>query len=198
MDETLLPRYRICPLISENHHLEWRLVFLNYNSYNPFCPYLCSLAAFIFALEELFFLLATFIVWQAICYCLSSIKFLTLLICSCTYSFCSFWNVLINSLCAFLSSLRLHLLVLFYYIRVVFSGYLVFFLTATVSGTVLLVPGFVVMHSATASIWELTRFSILSFGVRVSDIFWSVSNLFLSVTAIFLLLICLLSSEDQS
>ena len=73
-----------------------------------------------------------------------------------------------------------------------------FFLSASVSfGNLCLSIGLVHMHSATASMWALTKFPYSSFGVCVLDISWRVSNLFLTVT-IYSLLIFLLVSEDQS
>ena len=37
------------------------------------------------------------------------------------------------------------------------------------------------MHSAAASIGMVTKFSYLSFGIDVANVFWCVSNLFLAV-----------------
>ena len=53
------------------------------------------------------------------------------------------------------------------------------------------------MHSAAASRWGLTKFSYSSFGLCVSDISRSASNLFLSIN-LYLSLISVLLSKDQS
>ena len=68
-----------------------------------------------------------------------------------------------------------------------------FFLTVSIShGTLCLVLGLVGIRStAAASMWALKKFSYSSLGVCVLDIFWRVSNLFLTVT-VYLLLISLL------
>ena len=76
-----------------------------------------------------------------------------------------------------------------------FSCLYAFFLNANVSyGTLGLVLCLFGMHSSAASEWALTKFSYSSFGVGVSNIFWSVSNLFLSVNVYWslksLLLLC--------
>ena len=110
----------------------------------------------------------------------------------------SFRYMLANSFCAFLSFntlilvgfLQLHLEAVFTSARLV--------LTADVShGTLCIALCLVGMHSAAASKWTLTKFSYSSFGVEVSDISWSASNLFLSVN-VYLSLISLLLSRDQS
>ena len=65
------------------------------------------------------------------------------------------------------------------------------------NGTLHLALGFVGMHPAAASMWAVNKFLYWSFEVYVSDISWRVWNLFLTVT-VYLLLISLLVSEDQS
>ena len=77
--------------------------------------------------------------------------------------------------------------------------HLIFFLTASVfQGTLHLALDLVGIYSAVAaSMWALTKFLYSSFGVCVPDIFWRVSNMFFTVI-IYLLLISLLVSEDQS
>ena len=67
----------------------------------------------------------------------------------------------------------------FYYIRMLFSYYLIFFLTASFShGTLDLALDLVSMHSTTAFIWELMKFLYLSFGVSIPDISRRVLYLF--------------------
>ena len=53
------------------------------------------------------------------------------------------------------------------------------------------------MHSASASMWALTKFSYSTFGVKASNISWRASNLFLSVI-VNLSLISLLLTKNQS
>ena len=66
---------------------------------------------------------------------------------------------------------RCYLLSSFYYTGMLFSRCLVFFLTTNVSqGTLCLALSLVCMHSVTAPILALTKFSYSSFGVRASDI----------------------------
>ena len=72
-----------------------------------------------------------------------------------------------------------------------------FFLTVNGShGTLGLVLWLIGIHSAATSKWALTKFSISSFGIGVSDISWNAPNLFHSVN-IDLSLISLLLSRDQ-
>ena len=89
--------------------------------------------------------------------------------------------MLVNSFCAL--SFRALILVgfLLLHLEAIFTS-ACFFLTAHVShGTLGLALCLVGMHSAAASKWALTKFSYLSIRVGVSDISWSVLNLFLSV-----------------
>ena len=84
-----------------------------------------------------------------------------------------FFLVCVSSLCAFLSFCTLSFFLVFYYIRMLFSRYLVFFLTASVSHRTLhLGLGFVGMHYAAAatSMQALTKFSYSSFRVSPFDI----------------------------
>ena len=77
-----------------------------------------------------------------------------------------------------------HLLGFFYYTRILFSCIAFLFLTTSDSQvTRHLALGLVDQHfaAADASIWGWVKFSYLSFRVCVSDISWSVSNLFLTV-----------------
>ena len=70
------------------------------------------------------------------------------------------------------------------------------FPTSDSLGTLLSTLGLVGMDSAAAHIWEVTKFSYSSFGIRPSNIFCRVSNLFLTVT-VYLLVISLCVSEEQ-
>ena len=87
-----------------------------------------------------------------------------------------------NSFCAFLSFSALVLVGFFLlHLEAVFTSAR-FFLTSNVSHGILgLVLCLVGMHSAAASKWALMKFSNSSFGVGISDISCSASNLFLSV-----------------
>ena len=101
------------------------------------------------------------------------------------YSFCAF---LFPDICV--RFFLLHLLAVFMSAR--------FSLTANVShGTLDLVLCFVSMYFAAASQWALTKFSYLSFGVRVSVFSCSTSNLFLNAIT-YLSLISLLLRRAQS
>ena len=100
------------------------------------------------------------------------------------HSICSFWYVLISSLCGFLSFCALALVGSFYYLEILSPMELC------------LALGLVGMHSV-ASMEALMKFSYLSVGVSVLDISWRVLNLFFGVL-VYLLLIFLLLSEDQS
>ena len=166
------------------------------------CFHMCIrsswLVAFSLAFAVLLFLLISFTVCHAILDCLSSIESLILFIWFCIYSVCSFRYTLVNSFCAFLSFRALILVgFLLLHLDAVFTSAR-FFLRANVShgtlGSALCLHG---MHSAVASKWALTKFSYSPFGVGVSDISSSASNLFLSVN-IYLSLISLLLSRDQS
>ena len=143
------------------------------------------LVVFSLALAVLFLLLTSFTVCHAILDCLSSTESPILLIWFCMYFVCSFWYMLINLFCAFLSFralisvgfLLLHLEAVFTSAR--------FFLTVNVSHrTLCLALCLVGIHSIAASKWALTRFSYSSFGVGVSDISWSAC--FLLLTNIYL------------
>ena len=109
------------------------------------------------------------------------------------FSVCSFRNTLVSSFCA-LSFWALILVGFLLLHKEAFFTYACFFLTAEVSHETLdLALCFVGMHSAAASKWALTKFSYSSFGVGVSDISWSASNVFLSVNVYFSQISLLLS-----
>ena len=117
------------------------------------------------ALKVLFFLLISFTVGHTIWDCLSSTEFLILLIWPWMYSICS--------LCAYLSFCTLVLVGFLLLHRDAVFTLSHFFLTANVShGTLCLALGLVGIHSAAASMWEMMKFSYLSFGVGASDISW--------------------------
>ena len=151
------------------------------------------LAAFSLVLAVLFLLLTSLIVCHDI---RDSAESLTLLIWFWMYSVCSFRYTLVSSFCAFLSFWALILVGFLLLQRVVVFTSARFFLTVDVFHRSLgLALCLVVMHFAAASMWALTKFSYSSFGVGVSDIFLSASNLFLSVS-VYLSLISLLLSRD--
>ena len=151
------------------------------------------LAAFSFVLNVVFLLLSSFIVCHSIRDCLSSTKFLILLIWLCMYS-CSFLYVLVLSGFSYASA-HWHLLGFFYYVRILFSRYVAFFPTTNDSNVTLhLSVGLFGIYSTAAFI-----FSYSSLGARLSNISWRVLNLFLTLTIyLYLLLISLLVNEDQS
>ena len=158
------------------------------------CIRSCWLVAFSLAFAVLFLLLTPFAFCHAILVCLSSTKFLILLIWFCIHSVCSFMHMLAKSFCAFLS---FRALVLVGFLEAVFTVAR-FFLTANVSHGILgLALCLVGMHYAATFKWALTKFSYSSFGICVSIFSYSVSNLFLSVNA-YSSLISLLLSKDQS
>ena len=97
------------------------------------CLHSFWLAAFSFALEVLFLLLTSFTVCHTIQDCLSSTKFLILLIWSWMYSVCSFKYALVSSLCAFLSFWALALVGFLLLHRDAIFILSHFFLTANVS-----------------------------------------------------------------
>ena len=153
---------------------------------------------FSLSLAVLFLLLTSFTVCYAILDCLPSTESLISLIWFGMYFVSSFRYAFVGSNCAFLSFWALILVgFLLLHRDVVFTSAR-FFLTANVShGTLGLALCLVGTHSVAASKWAFTKFSYSSFGVGVSDISWSVSNLFLSVN-VFLSLISLLFRRDQS
>ena len=128
--------------------------------------YICvrsfSLAVFSFALEVLFILLTSFTVCYAIRDWLFCTRFLILLIWPWMYSFCSFWYVLVSSICAFSSFYVLAFNGFLLLHKDTVLRYLVFFLTANDShGTLHLTLGLVSTYSAAvASMWQLTNFCI--------------------------------------
>ena len=93
-------------------------------------------------------------------------------------SICSFWYVFVPFE-LFQVSARRHLLV-FCYWRFFFM--LSRLIAIDSQGILHLVLGLVAIHSAAVSIWVVTKFSHSSFGVCLLDVFWSVSNLFLTLT----------------
>ena len=112
----------------------------------------------------LFILLTLFTIYcHAILDCLSSTESLILLIRFCMYSVCSFRYMFTNLFCAFLSFRALILVgFLLLHLKSVFTAAR-FFLTANVShGTLGLALRLVGMHSAAASKWVLTKFSLSS------------------------------------
>ena len=158
----------------------------------------CWFVAFNLALAVLFLLLTLFIICHTIPDCLSSTKSLILSIWFCMYSVCSFRYMLANSFCAFFSFRAfafvgfslLHLEAVFMSAR--------FSLTAKVShGTLDLVLNFVGMHFPAASRCALTKFSYLSFGVRISVFSCSASKFLLNANT-YLSLISLLLRRAQS
>ena len=138
------------------------------------------LVAFSLAFVGLFLLLTSFTVCHAILDYLSSTESLILLTWFCMYSICSFRHILANSFCAIINFRALVEFLLLHLEAVFTSAH--FFLTANVSHRTLDLALYLVgMHYAATSQWALTKFSYSSFGVGISDIFWSASNLFLSV-----------------
>ena len=79
----------------------------------------CWFVAFNLALVELFLLLTSFIVYQAILDCLSSTESLILSIRFCMYHVCSFRYMLANSFCAFFS---FRSFVFFWVLPIAFGG----------------------------------------------------------------------------
>ena len=156
------------------------------------------LVAFSLAFAEHFLLLTSFTIYHTIQDYLSSTESLILSIWFCMYSVCSFRYMLANSFCAFLSFRALVMVGFFLlHLEAVFTSAR-FFLTANVSyGTLSLALCLVGMHSATASMWALTKFPYSSFGVCVSVFSYSALNLFLCVNA-YLTLISLLLRRGQS
>ena len=148
------------------------------------CIRSCWLVAFSLAFAVLFLLITSFIVCHVILDCL--------LIWFCIYSVCSFWCMLTNPFCAFLSFKALILVGFFLlHLEAVFTS-ACFSLTAIFShGTLGLALCLVVMHSAAASKWALTKFPYSSFEVCVSVFSCCASDLFLCVNA-YLSLISLL------
>ena len=126
------------------------------------CFHICIrsywLVAFSLAFTVLLLLLTSFMVCHTILDCLSSAEFLILLIWFCMYSVCSFWHMLVNSFCAFLSFWVLILVGFLLLCREAIStSACFFFLTTNVShGTLGLALCLVGNNS--------------SFGVGVSDI----------------------------
>ena len=158
-----------------------------------FSSFSCWLAAFSFALKVFFLPLTSFTVCHANYDCLSSTKFLILLIWPRIILF-----VYVSSLCTFLSFCELAFVGFLLLSKGVFFYIILFFLTATdFNGTLHLALGLVGMHSTAASLWAVTKFSYSSYGVCLSDMSWRLSNLFLTII-IYWLLIILLVSEDQS
>ena len=155
-------------------------------------------AAFSLALPVLFLLLTSFTVCHAILGRLSSTESLILLIQSCIYSVCSFRYALVSSPRAFLNFWTLALLgFLLLHRDAVFTSSRFFLSTNFSLVTLCYALCLRGMNSAAASMRELTNFSYSSFGVRVSGISWSASNVFLSVI-VYLSQIYLLLSRDQS
>ena len=113
------------------------------------------------------------------------------------YSVCSFGYTLVSSFCAFLSFCALILVgFLLLHRDAVFTS-ACFFLTTVSDGTLDLALCLVCILPDAASMWVLTKFLYSSFGVSVSDISRSASNLFLCVSE-YLSLISLLLSRAQS
>ena len=106
--------------------------------------------------------------------------------------------MLVNLFCAFLCFWALLLIgFLLLHLEAVFTS-IHFFLTANVShGTLGLALCLVGMHSNAACKWLLSMFVYSLFGAGISDIFWSSSDLFLSVN-IYSSRISFLFSRDQS
>ena len=138
------------------------------------------LVAYGLAFAETFLLLTSFTVCHAILDCLSSTESLILLIRFCMYSVYSFRYTLDNSFVLSLSFWVLIFIMFLLFCREAIFTSVRFFLTANVShGTLGLALCLVGKPSSAASMWALTKFSYSSFGVGVSDISWSASNLFL-------------------
>ena len=136
------------------------------------CIHSSWLAAFSLTLEVLFPLLTSFTVCHVIRDYLSSTEFLTLWIWPWMHSICSFWYALISSFCAFLSFWVLALVGFLLLHRDAVFTLSHFFQTANISqGTLSLALCLYDMHSTAASVWALMKFSYLSFGVSVSDIY---------------------------
>ena len=153
------------------------------SKFSKYCFHRCIRSSWLVALSlafaMLFLLLTSFTVCHAILYCLSFSESLILLIWFCLYSVWSFKYILANSFCTFLSFRALILVgFLQLHLEAVFMS-ACFFLTA--NRTLSLAICLVGMHSTATSKWALTKFSYSSFGVGVSDISCSASNLFLSV-----------------
>ena len=134
------------------------------SEFSKCCFYSCIrsslLIAFSLAFAVLFLLLTSFTVCHTILDCLSSTESLILLIWF-LYVFCLFfWCMLDNSFRNFLS-FRVFILVRFLLLHSeLFVTSARFFLSANVShGTLGLSLCLVVMHSAAASKWALTKFS---------------------------------------
>ena len=176
-----------------------RLTFGGFPSkFSKCCFHRCIRSSWLVAFAVLFLQLHSFTVCHAILDCLSSTKSLILLIWFCIYSFCSFRYALANVFCAFLS-LRALILVgfLLLHLEAVFTSAW-FFSNRDVSHEILVLAlCLIIMHSAVASKRALTKFLYSSFGVGVSDISCSASNLFLSVNVYFSL-ISLLLIRNQS
>ena len=145
-----------------------------------FCSLSFWLVAFSFDLEVPFLPLILLTVCHANRDCLSSTDCLILSICACIYSVCSFLYVLVSSIWAFL---RLCILVIVGFVLLCWTAFLILFLfslTASVSqGTERLALSSVGTHSDAASRWALTKFLYSSFGVKLSDVSWRISNYFL-------------------
>ena len=104
-----------------------------------------------------------------------------------------FLYILISSLCAVLIFWVLAIIRFLLLHRDIVFTLSHFLFTINVSHrTLCLALSLISMHSAPASMWELTKFSYSWFGISVSDISWSASNLFLSV------IVYLLLSKDHS
>ena len=102
------------------------------------CIHSSWLEAFSFALKVLFFLLASFTVCHAIRDCLSSTKFIIILIWSWTYSVFSFQYALVSSLCAFSSFWALALVgFLLLHRDVVFTSSHIFLTASLSQGTLI-------------------------------------------------------------
>ena len=106
--------------------------------------------------------------------------------------------MLANSVRDFLSFKALILVgFLLLHLEAVFTSARSFLTTKVSYGTLRLTHCLVDRHSAASSKWTLTTFSCSLFGISVSDISCSASNLFLSVN-VYLSLISLMLSRDQS
>ena len=123
------------------------------------------------------------LVYRLPCYKkLSIFNWVTNLIDLIFYVFClSFMYTLVYSCCAFRNFLPLILVGFLLCIEKRFYVSM-FFLTTSVShGTLGLVICFIGIHSVAASKWALTKFSLKSFTVGVSQISLSESNVFFSI-----------------
>ena len=166
------------------------------------CFYRCIrsswLVAFCLSFAVLFILLTSFTVCHAIVDCLSSTESRILLIWFCMSSICSFRYRLVDSFDAFSSFWAFVLFGLCPMVgKAIFTSE-TFFLTSNISHRTLeSALCLVVMNSAAVWKWALTKFSYASFRVRVSDISWGASNLFLSVN-VYLSLKSLSLSRNQS